>query len=315
MSMDQPAPSSLDNVVVVLSRPTEPMNIGAACRAMKTMGLRNLRLISPLNPKGRSARALAHGAEDILDQALVVDDLMSAVSDVLVVTGTTARERQLRKRALLTPAELADHIAAHSREGRVAIMFGTERTGLTNDEIDICRHLSTVDTAPEQPSLNLAQAVMLYGWEIRQAMQRAGAPGALGARGRGLAPRGHGPATKPNHPHRGTRLPTQAELDHMYAHLAHAMAAIGYTPRERLKFLTYLRHLHMRAGIVNWETHIYHILARKITGALRVPRFGGLPGEPELTDGELEAMARDLAGDPAGGGGDGGEGGDLPPED
>jgi tRNA C32,U32 (ribose-2'-O)-methylase TrmJ len=140
---------------------------------------------------------------------------MEAVGDALVVTGTTARERQLRKRALLTPAELADRIADHASEGRVIIMFGTERTGMTNDEVDLCRYLSTVDTAPEQPSLNLAQAVMLYAWEIRQAMQRAGAPDALGARGRGLAPRGHGLGARVNHPHRGTRLPTQHELDHM----------------------------------------------------------------------------------------------------
>jgi TrmH family RNA methyltransferase len=293
--MTDPALPTLDNVVVVLSRPTEPMNIGAACRAMKTMGLRHLRLISPLNPKGRSARALAHGAEDILDEALVVDDLLAAVGDAQVVTGTTARERQLRKRALLTPAELADRIAEHARDGRVVIMFGTERTGLTNDEIDLCRYLSTVDTAPEQPSLNLAQAVMLYGWEIRQAMQRAGAPDALGARGRGLAPRGTGLGARVNHPHRGTRLPTQHELDHMYAHLAHAMEVIGYTPRERLKFLTYLRHLHMRAGIVNWETHIYHILARTITEAMRAPRFQGLPGEPELSDEVLAGMAAEIA--------------------
>lgn len=285
----------LDNVVVLLSRTTEPMNIGATCRAMKTMGLRHLRLISPLNPKGRSARALAHGAEDILDSAIIVDDLMDAVGDALVVTGTTARERQLRKRALLTPAELADRIAGHAAEGRVIIMFGTERTGMTNDEVDLCRYLSTVDTAPEQPSLNLSQAVMLYAWEIRQAMQRAGAPDALGARGRGLAPRGHGLGARVNHPHRGTRLPTQHELDHMYAHLAHAMAVIGYTPRERLKFITYLRHLHMRAGIVNWETHIYHILARKITGAMRAPRFGGLDESPEPTaDALIEAVEAEL---------------------
>jgi tRNA (cytidine32/uridine32-2'-O)-methyltransferase len=285
---------SLDNVVVVLSRPTEPMNIGAACRAMKTMGLSRLRLIAPLNPKGRSARALAHGAEDILDNALVVDDLLDAVSDALVVTGTTARERQLRKRALLTPAELADNIAEHSREGRVVIMFGTERTGLTNDEIDICRHLSTVDTAPEQPSLNLAQAVMLYGWEIRQAMQRAGAPDALGARGRGLAPRGHGSATRPNHPHRGTRLPTQGELDHMYAHLAHAMAAIGYTPRERLKF----PHLpqapaHARRHRQLGDAHLPH------PGAPHHGRAAGapLPG----TAGRARTVGRGAGGD---GGGD-----------
>lgn len=287
---DAPLPT-LDNVVVVLSHTTEPMNIGAACRAMKTMGLRHLRLIRPLNPKGHTSRALAHGAEDVLDQALVVDDLMAAVGDALVVTGTTARERQMRKRALLPPAGLAERIASHSAEGRVAILFGTERTGLTNDEIDICRYLSTVDTAPEQPSLNLAQAVMLYAWEIRQAMQRVGAPGAFG-------PRATPPVTRPNHPHRGTRLPTQGELDHMYAHLAHAMAAVGYTRRERVKFLTYLRHLHMRAGIVNWETHIYHILARKITRAMRAPRFEGLPGEPELSDEALSALAEEVMGGP-----------------
>ena len=84
-----------------------------------------------------------------------------------------ASTRKLRKAALLTPGDLADRIADHSREGKVVIMFGTERTGMTNDEVDICRYLSTVDTAPEQPSLNLAQAVMLYSWEIRQALQRA----------------------------------------------------------------------------------------------------------------------------------------------
>ncbi len=134
-------PVNPDNVIVVLSRTTEPMNIGAACRAMKTMGLKNLRLIDPLNPKGRSARALAHGAEDILENALVVPDVMAAVSDALVVSGTTARTRKLRKRALLTPRDLADHIADHSRSGKIVIMFGTERTGLTNDEADLCRYL------------------------------------------------------------------------------------------------------------------------------------------------------------------------------
>lgn len=294
---DAPLPT-LDNVVVVLSHTTEPMNIGAACRAMKTMGLQHLRLISPLNPKGHTARALAHGAEDVLDQAQVVDDLGAAVGDALVVTGTTARVRQMRKRSLLPPAELADRIVEHSAEGRVVILFGTERTGLTNDETDICRYLSTVDTAPEQPSLNLAQAVMLYGWEIRQAMQRADVEGAFGERGRGPASRGTPPVVRPNHPHRGTRLPTQGELDQMYAHLAHAMTVVGYTPHERRKFLTYLRHLHMRAGIVNWETHIYHILARKITAAMAAPRFEGLPGEEGFSVESPAALADEAADGP-----------------
>ncbi len=146
----RPAPS-LDNVVVILSRTTEPMNIGAACRAMKTMGLSRLRLISPLNPKGKSAHALAHGAEDILENTQVMDDVMDAIGDCQVITGTTARQRQLRKNALLTPAEMSNHIADASRDATVAILFGTERTGLTNDEADLCRYLSTVDTARTTP--------------------------------------------------------------------------------------------------------------------------------------------------------------------
>ena len=269
----------LDNVIVVLSRTTEPMNIGAACRAMKTMGLSRLRLIAPLNPKGRSARALAHGAEDILEAAEVVDTLTEAIADTLVVTGTTARQRQLRKRALLQPDELGDHIADHSRSGKVAILFGTERTGMTNDEVDICRYLSTVDTAPEQPSLNLAQAVMLYSWEIKQAMDRAAEPGPAPDSAKAPANANvRRPEMRVHHPHRSTKLPTQHELDSMYGHLAATMEAIDYTPAERLKFLTYLRQMHMRAGIVNWETHIYHILCRKILKAVGGPKFQGLDG-------------------------------------
>jgi len=277
---------TLDNVVVVLSRTTEPMNIGAACRAMKTMGLKHLRLIDPLNPKGRSARALAHGAEDILDRALVVDTLLEAVGDCVVVTGTTARPRQLRKHALLTPAEMSDALADHTRDGKVAILFGTERTGLTNDEADICRYLSTVDTAPEQPSLNLAQAVMLYSWEIRQSVQRAGADT---ARTTELPPRGEGvrrPEMRVHHPHRSTRMPSQRALDIMYAHLACTMEAVDYSAAERLKFLTYLRQLHMRAGIVDWETHIYHIFCKRVLKAVGRDKFDGilpddLPGTPD----------------------------------
>ncbi len=288
-----PGAPDLDNVVVVLSRTTEPMNIGAACRAMKTMGLKHLRLISPLNPGGRSARALAHGAEDILENALVVDDLLEAIGDCTVVCGTTARPRQLRKGALLDPGDLAEHIVDHARTGKVALLFGTERTGLTNDEVDICRYLSSVDTAPEQPSLNLAQAVMLYGWEIRQAWRAAGGVDAAQGRVRKpqgahepRGPRSRRPELRVRHPHRTTRLPTQIELDNLYGHLAHAMGALGYSDQERLKFLTYLRQLHMRAGIVNWEMHIYHILCRRILKATGAPRFEGVPGTEDGPDGD-----------------------------
>lgn len=274
---DSQGTPDLDNIVIILSRTTEPMNIGATCRAMKTMGLKNLRLISPLNPKGRTARALAHGSEDILDNALVVDDLMDAISDCTVVVGTTARVRQLRKKSHLEPEAAAQHIVDHSRGGKVGILFGTERSGLTNDEVDICRYLTSVDTAPEHGSLNLSQAVMLYGWEIRKAWNAA----LLGDQEESKASDVRRPEMRVRHPHRSTKMPTQIELNHMYGHIATVMGEVGYSDAEKLKFMTYLRQLHMRAGIVNWETHIYHIFCRKILRRLGVPKFEGLDGALE----------------------------------
>ena len=283
---------NLDNIVVVLSHTTEPGNIGAACRAMKTMGLKQLRLISPLNPKGRTARALAHGAEDVLENATVVDHLSDAVGDAVLVCGTTARRRQMRKQALMKPADFADRIVSHSPQGTVAVLFGTERAGLTNDEIDLCRFLSAVPTAAAQSSLNLGMAVMLYSWEIRQALGRATAAASLAEPGSGshaqlsslraASPRTTSAAHLPRppemavgHPHRATRLPTQFELDTMYGHLAYAMEILGYTEFEQRKFLNFLRQLHMRAGIVDWELQIYHLLARRIVEQAGKPSFKG----------------------------------------
>ncbi len=280
---EQRGTPDLDNIIVVLSHTTEPMNIGATCRAMKTMGLRHLRLINPLNPKGRTARSLAHGSEDILDNAVVCESVVEAVGDALLVAGTTARPRKLRKQSHLEPSVLAAHLVDHSRSGKVALLFGTERSGLTNDEVDLCRYLSSVDTAPEHGSLNLSQAVMLYGWEIRQAWRKAGEESKAAPVPMTPAPEVvRRPEMRVRHPHRSTRLPTQLELNNMYGHIAAVMDAVGYQPGEKLKFMTYLRQLHMRAGIVNWETHIYHILCRKVLRALGQEPFPGVNEEWEL---------------------------------
>jgi len=287
--------SPLDNIVVVLSHTTEPRNLGAAARALKTMGLRRLRLVNPRDHLGEEARAVAHGAEDILEAAEVFDSMAAAVADIPVAAATTSRGRQLRKSAFLPPDELARRLVAHAADGPTAILFGTERTGLTNEEINLCRYLSRADLAQPQPSLNLGQAVMVYAWEVRRAWREAraageregaaaGAAGAAGGRAgrpasgreRGGEAPGRRRAGGVDHPHRGTRLPTQYELDTMYAHLGAAMGAVGYTEAERRKFLTYLRHLHMRAGIVDWELQIFHLLARRILETANQPPFGGL---------------------------------------
>jgi len=272
-------PAALDNIVVILSHTSEPGNLGAAARALKTMGIRHRRLVNPSDHLGREARALAHGAEELLEQAVLFDDVRAAVAGAVVVAGTTCRSRQFRKGALLPPEELAVRLADHAAAGPVALLFGAERTGLTNDELNLCRYRSTVPMAQHQPSLNLAQAVMLYAWEIRRACLAAAAA-ARPARASHPAPPAFAHAV--SHPHRSTRLPSQAELDTVYAHIAAVMAAVGYSDTERRKFLTHLRHMHQRAGIVNWEMQIYHLLSRRILDALGRPRFRGLP----LDDGD-----------------------------
>ncbi len=254
----------LENIHLILSHTTEPMNIGAACRAMKNMGLPNLTLINPRQAHGERARVMAHGAEDVLNRARIVTHHNDATRNLIAVAGTTARRRELRKWAHVTPRECAEILVEHSAEGPVGLMFGTERTGLTNDEINTCRYLTMVDTDDAHSSLNLAQAVMVYGYEIREAWRRTTAGGASGP---AMA------TSRPTHPHRSTKTPTKFELDTMYDHLAAAMDAIGYSAFERDKFLTFMRQMHMRAGIVNWEMQIYHLFARKVLFTVGAPRF------------------------------------------
>jgi tRNA (cytidine32/uridine32-2'-O)-methyltransferase len=260
----RPAPD-LGNITFVLSRTTEPMNIGAAARAMKNMGLSRLVLINPRDPFGERSRVMAHGAEDVLERARVVLDHKAAIREMIVVAGSTARPRELRKGALLSPEELARLLVDASADGPVAMMFGSERMGLTNEEVYDCRYVTRIDVDPGQTSLNLAQAVMVYAYEIRRAW--------LAAVREPRRTTGRRPEMRVSHPHRSTKLPTQEELDTMYDHVGAAMAAVGYKPAEREKFLTYLRHLHMRAGIVDWEMQTYHLFARKILRALGAPPF------------------------------------------
>ena len=266
MSDDRPAPRpNLDNITFVLSHTTEPENVGAAARALKTMGLSKMVLINPRDPFGERARALAHGAEDVLDNARVVLDHKAAIREMIVVAGSTARPRELRKGALLEPPDLARMLVDASAEGPVAMMFGTERTGLTNEEVYDCRWVTRIDANSEHSSLNLAQAVMVYAYEIRRAW--------LATHAKPPRPNARRPEMRVSHPHRSTKLPTQDQLDIMYAHVGAAMRAVGYSDEECVKFLTYMRHLHMRAGIVDWEMQVYHLFARKILHAVGADPF------------------------------------------
>ncbi|MGH6609330.1 MAG: RNA methyltransferase, partial [Burkholderiaceae bacterium] len=145
---------------IVLVDPNHPGNIGAVARAMKNMGLRELRLVRPKAFPHTEAAARASGAQDVLNAARVHEEFEDAIGDCGLVVGTSARQRYLPW-DLLEPRECAARIAQASRTGNVAIVFGSERIGLTNLELARCNLLVTIPTDGEYSSLNLAMAVQV----------------------------------------------------------------------------------------------------------------------------------------------------------
>jgi tRNA/rRNA methyltransferase/tRNA (cytidine32/uridine32-2'-O)-methyltransferase len=159
----------LKKVVIILSRPAEPGNIGAVCRAMKNMGLSRLRLAAPLIPGTDShaagvIRARAVHAADIWDRAECFGTLEAAVADCALVIGTTRRMGSRRKDYSLTPAEAAAFI--RDRPGPAALVFGNERTGLEDQELRLCNMASHIPASDAFPSLNLSHAVQVYAYEL-----------------------------------------------------------------------------------------------------------------------------------------------------
>ena len=158
----------LNRIRIVLVATSHAGNIGACARAMKTMGLTRLVLVDPLHFPDAEATARAVGAEDILDNAQLCAGLDEALADCHLVIGTSARNRRIPW-PLLMPDEAAQRAVQESAERDVALVFGRERTGLTNDELDRCHLLVNIPTDPNFSSLNLAAAVQVLAYEVRRA--------------------------------------------------------------------------------------------------------------------------------------------------
>jgi tRNA (cytidine32/uridine32-2'-O)-methyltransferase len=159
--------SALNNVRVVLVNTTHPGNIGAAARALKNMGLSRLVLVAPKEFPADRAVWRAASAVDVLDNAVVVETLDEAIADCSLVIGTSARERRIPW-PLLTPRECGDKVRAEAGLGQqVAIIFGREDRGLTNEELHKCHFHLHIPSNPEYSSLNLAAAVQVIAYEIR----------------------------------------------------------------------------------------------------------------------------------------------------
>jgi tRNA/rRNA methyltransferase len=168
-------------VRLVLLRPRNPENLGAIARAMKNFGLGDWAIAELGTHDFDAARRVAVHAEEVLDRPRIVRTLDEAVADCAWVVGTSSR--RVRGKRRLSPGEVAREALARAREGRTALVFGDERSGLTNAEIDRCHDLSAIPTSEGQPSMNLAQAVVVYAWELRRAALGEEAPPARAVRG------------------------------------------------------------------------------------------------------------------------------------
>ena len=161
----------LDLIKIVLVATSHPGNIGATARAMKTMGLQHLCLVAPKTFPHPDAQALASGAEDVLLNAMIYPSLEAAVADCQYVYGTTARPRDLTW-PMLTPSAMATSIK-QQLPAKIAIVFGRERTGLSNDELWLCQAGVMIPTSSAYRSLNLSQAVQIIAYELFKALGEA----------------------------------------------------------------------------------------------------------------------------------------------
>jgi len=223
--------ASLDLVRVVLVDTSHPGNIGAAARAMRAMGLARLYLVRPKDFPSAEATARAAGADGLLYKAEVFDSLEHALADCVWVVGTTVRNRRLEL-AQWTPRSFAARAFEETRRGQVALVFGREQAGLSNQELDLCQGVASIATDAEFSSLNVAAAVQIFAYELRLAFSE----GIGESRG------------TPGDDDEDTAPATAAQLEGLYEHFEQALTDIGYhDPKAPKLLMRRLRRLYARA--------------------------------------------------------------------
>ena len=225
----------LANVRVVLVETSHPGNIGAAARAMKTMGLSHLCLVAPrCYPQDAAARAMASGADDVMAAARIVDTLDEALGECVRAAASTARTRELGPASLDARAAVGE-LATAAADGPVALVFGNETSGLSNQQLRRCDLLAHIPANPAYSSLNLAAAVQVFCYEMRMVQD-------------GAIPVPAGDSDRPA---------TRGEVEAMLAHAEDALAVIGfYDPANPKRLLPRLRRLAARSRLEYEEVNI-----------------------------------------------------------
>jgi len=220
----------LESIRIVLVNTTHPGNIGGVARAMKNMGMAELCLVEPKHFPHEDAVARASGATDLLDNAIVVESVQQAIADCQLVVGTSARERHIPW-PLVNPREFAS-IARSASGKKIAVLFGREDRGLTNEELQLCHHHVHIPTNENFSSLNIAAAVQVLAYELRMALVEGAETGEVPQWGADW----------------DIDLASHRELELMFEHLEKTLVDIDFLdPENPRQLMPRLRRLLMRA--------------------------------------------------------------------
>jgi TrmH family RNA methyltransferase len=243
-------------VRIVLIDPSHPGNIGSVARAMKNMSLSELVLVRPRSMPHPEANALAAGADDVLGAARIVATVAEAVADCSFIAGTTSRPRSYHWE-FTTPRDLAARVLESADGNRAALLFGSERYGLANEDLQYCNVLVRIPANPEYCSLNLAMSVQLIAYEIYLARQQ---------------PRSHMQLELP--------LAESRDVEHFYEHLAQVLREIEFEDRTG-HLMERLRRLFNRAQLDRNELNILRGILSAVQErrrrAARLPPSGAPP--------------------------------------
>jgi len=255
----------LSPIKIVLVATSHPGNIGATARAMKTMGLSQLVLVQPKQFPCADATARASGADDILARAVVVDSLDQALQGCRLVIGASARLRRLRWEQLTT-RDSAQRVIEYTAAGQdVALVFGREHSGLTNEELERCHYLVNIPTDDDFSSLNLAAAVQVLSYEMRlAALERAQEPNLAGD-----------DADKDDY----AELASADQLAGFYQHLEQVLVDLEFLDAQHpRKMMRRLKRLYSRAQLRQVELNILRgilsLIQKRVLGQHR-PRHTG----------------------------------------
>ena len=234
----------------ILVETSHPGNVGSAARAMKTMGFQDLRLINPKIQgitKESEAIALASGAADLLESAIEHQSLEQAVQGCSLVLGLTSRDREFGPPAIDWQSALSLISENTQNQGKTALIFGPERTGLENHHLSFCTHRVWLNANPDYPSLNLAQALMVCAYTLRQSLQNTTISN---------APANQGP---------GIDLADPAAINAMLEHWREGLEAIGYLdPANPKKLMPRLEALFARSRLRKEEIDLLRGIAKQM---------------------------------------------------